>query len=142
MKVLHFAFGDNLPSSDYIPHNFERNFVVYTGTHDNNTTKGWYSRDCSETEKRNLEKYVGQKVNARNVHQHLIRMAFASVAKLVIVPFQDLAGLDAKARMNAPATTEGNWLWRMRPDAIGSELRAWLKELTDLYNRSAARRTL
>ena len=141
MKVLHFAFGKNLPSSDYIPHNFERDFIVYTGTHDNNTTKGWYSRDCSNTEKINLEKYLGRPVNASNIHEHLIRLAYSSVAQLVIVPFQDLAGLGASARMNAPATTYGNWLWQMRSDALGKDLKRWLKELTDMYNRSAVRRT-
>ncbi len=136
MKVLHFAFSDNLPTSDYIPHNYTPNFVVYTGTHDNNTTKGWYRKDVGRTEKRNLQRYFeGIELSERNIHRHLIRLAHASTAKLAIIPFQDVVGLDESSRFNAPATIENNWVWRMNKSQISDRSAKWIREQTTLFGR-------
>ncbi len=136
MKVLHFAFADNLPVSDYIPHNYAPNFVVYTGTHDNNTTKGWYRKEISKVEKRNLQRYFeGIAITENNIHRHLIRLAYASVAKLAIIPFQDVPGLDESSRFNAPATVENNWLWRMNQRQMSTRSSKWLCEQTTLFGR-------
>lgn len=135
MKVLQFAFGGNFPASEYLPHQYEENFVVYTGTHDNNTVRGWYRRDAGASEKKNLDRYLGQRVVSRKIHTLLVRMAYASVARTAIVPMQDILGLDGRSRMNAPATTEHNWLWRMKPGLLTAEVERWLGELTELYGR-------
>jgi 4-alpha-glucanotransferase len=135
MKVLQFAFGDNMASSEYIPHNYSENFVVYTGTHDNNTTRGWYRKDTAIVERRHLQQYLDRKISAAKIHTHLIRLAFSSVAKTAIIPIQDLLGLDEKSRMNSPATTLNNWRWRMPPGALDRSLENWLKEQTVIHNR-------
>ncbi|MEJ7644188.1 MAG: malto-oligosyltrehalose synthase [Chryseolinea sp.] len=134
MKVLQFAFGDNLAASPYIPHNFRENFVVYSGTHDNNTTRGWYRKDIRDVERNQIDEYTGKKLSARNVAEELIRMAYASVAKTAIIPMQDVLNLDEKARMNTPSSPTENWLWRMRemPD---EEVMIKLQRLTRIFNR-------
>lgn len=136
MKVLQFAFGKNMAQSEYIPHNYARNFVVYTGTHDNNTTRGWFRKEAEKKDRKRLELYAGKRVREKNVHEVLGKMAYASVAKTVILPIQDVLGLDERARMNVPASGDGNWLWRLTPDeftkAISDDR---LKKWTVLYNR-------
>lgn len=130
MKVLQFAFGGDFPFSDYLPHQFTEDFVVYTGTHDNNTTRGWYAQDAGATEKANIERYFGSRVNTGRIHTLLVRLALFSVAKYAIIPVQDLLGLNGKARMNAPATVENNWRWRLERGAISADAEAWLRDLT------------
>lgn len=136
MKVLQFAFGDDMPESLNIPHHYEENFFVYTGTHDNNTTVGWFNHDADDTNKKNLREYLGKKVKAGNVHIELGRLAFSSVAKTVILPVQDIIGLDAKARMNSPATIEGNWDWRLLPDELSSSDISRLRRWTIKFGRA------
>jgi malto-oligosyltrehalose synthase/4-alpha-glucanotransferase len=135
MKVLQFAFGENMPESVDIPHNYSRNCIVYTGTHDNNTTIGWYHQESSKADHKRLEQYVGSNVRLKNVHHVLARMAYSSVAKTVIIPMQDLLGLDAEDRMNTPGSGENNWLWRLTDGQLkpetGKLLRSWVK----FYNR-------
>jgi 4-alpha-glucanotransferase len=135
MKVLQFAFGDNMPKSDHIPHNYMENFFAYTGTHDNNTTRGWYSKDSSREQRVQLEKYYGCPVGARNVHKAMLEMVYASVAKTAILPMQDILGLGAEARMNTPASTRDNWLWRLQPHQLKTEHSRMLNELTRFYGR-------
>ncbi|MFN6946141.1 MAG: 4-alpha-glucanotransferase [Cytophagaceae bacterium] len=135
MKVLQFAFGDDLPGSIYIPHNYTANYVAYTGTHDNNTTRGWYRQDAGQTEKKNLEKYSGMAVKENNVHLVLARMAMASVAQTAILPLQDVLGLDEKSRMNMPASVEKNWFWRLLPGQLTKMHEELLREWTKMYNR-------
>jgi 4-alpha-glucanotransferase len=135
MKVLQFAFGNEMSKSPYIPHNFDRNFAVYTGTHDNNTIRGWYRKDASDIEKQNLYHYVNQAVTEKNVHHHAIRMAYASVAGIAIIPLQDVLGLDERSRMNVPASVQNNWQWRVTEEQLKSLDEAWLLELTEKYNR-------
>ncbi|HEY1007280.1 MAG TPA: 4-alpha-glucanotransferase, partial [Sphingobacteriaceae bacterium] len=130
MKVLQFAFGDDLPESLNAPHNYSPNFFVYTGTHDNNTSRGWFSTEADEDTVRNLERYTGIAPTVRNVHRILARTAYASVAGTVILPMQDLLGLDQTARMNTPAAITGNWFWRLKKHQAGpaeeEELRTWV----------------
>ncbi len=134
MKVLQFAFGKKGPNADHVPYCYERNFVVYTGTHDNNTTRGWWMQDADREIRQLWQEYAGQAITQRNVHLVLARTAYASVANLVIIPMQDMLGLDASARMNIPATSNGNWSWRMKqriPPRIERILRSW----TEIYGR-------
>jgi len=105
MKIIHFAFTDL--SSPYLPFNYQRNCVVYTGTHDNDTTIGWF-KSLSNEEQRNVLKYLGC-TSSEGIHWDLIRLIFRSTANIAIVPLQDVLGLDSNARMNIPGKQEGNW---------------------------------
>ncbi|MBD3883652.1 4-alpha-glucanotransferase [Phormidium tenue FACHB-886] len=134
MKVLHFAFGGDA-SNPYLPFNYyHRNCLVYTGTHDNNTTVGWYEQ-LPEHERENLLTYLGC-TTSEGIHWDLIRLAFSSVANLAIIPFQDVLGLGADARMNFPGQIEGNWEWRYRAEANNSEVCDRLKQYTRFFGRS------
>ncbi|MCC8407553.1 malto-oligosyltrehalose synthase [Mucilaginibacter sp. UR6-1] len=136
MKVLQFAFGDNMPQSAYIPHNYTENFVAYTGTHDNNTTAGWYKQDADKQVKKQLAAYSGIKTKQGNVHEVMAKLAFGSVAKMAILPVQDLLGLDEDTRMNTPASTAKNWLWRLKPGQLDEKHIHKLLHWTILYNRA------
>lgn len=135
MKVLHFAFSNNMAESEYIPHNYEYDFIAYTGTHDNNTTRGWFRKDIRKADRRRLRQYAGVTVNDRNVHLVMSRMAYASVAKTAILPMQDILGLNETARMNMPASMKNNWLWRMPQSKLVAEEKM-LREWTAIYNRT------
>jgi len=135
MKVLQFAFGDNLPQSVDIPHNYGKNFLVYTGTHDNNTTLGWYRQETNKSIRKNLESYTNQKVKQNNVHKILARLAYASIAKTVILPLQDVIGLNENYRMNQPSVAGDNWTWRLLPDQLTEKHEKRLKKWVKLYNR-------
>jgi 4-alpha-glucanotransferase len=141
MRVLQFAFGDDPKADDYKPHNYPRNCVVYTGTHDNNTTIGWFrgedatanSNDKREQEKQRALKYLG--TDGHEINWDFIRLALMSVADTAVIPLQDVLGLGSEARMNIPATTGGNWRWRFTTDMLTDEITSRLKELTTLYGR-------
>jgi 4-alpha-glucanotransferase len=135
MKILQFAFGDTMPESDYIPHNYGQNFIAYTGTHDNNTTVGWFSKDLSGKGKKQISSYTGKQVNEKNVHIELSRLAYASVARTAILPLQDVLGLDEKARMNTPASVIDNWGWRFKRNALTKSIERRLQHWVTLYNR-------
>ncbi|QJW90436.1 malto-oligosyltrehalose synthase [Spirosoma taeanense] len=135
MKVLQFAFGDEMPKSINTPHNHTLNSIAYTGTHDNNTSRGWYRQDKEKAQSRQLERYVGLPVTEENVHLILGRLAYASVAQTAILPLQDVLGLDESARLNTPATTERNWTWRLLPDQLSPAIEEQLREWTTVYNR-------
>jgi 4-alpha-glucanotransferase len=134
MKVLQFAFGDDMPSSSHIPHNYEKNYVVYTGTHDNNTTKGWYREN--ESNRKNLEKYLNKKISEKDAHIELAKLAFASVANIAILPLQDVIALNETARMNMPSTPSGNWKWRLLPGQVNEKTQHLLLHLTETYYRT------
>jgi 4-alpha-glucanotransferase len=136
MKVLLFAFGDDLPTNPYIPHNLPRNCVLYTGTHDNNTARGWFEREASPEIRQRVFRYLGREVPAEEIHWELIRVAMMSVANMAIFPMQDVLGLGEEARMNRPATTEGNWQWRLLPDQLTSSLAKRLLQMTEIYGRA------
>ena len=132
MKVLHFAFGSDA-GNPFLPFNMPRNCLVYTGTHDNNTTVGWFN-ELSDWERERIELYLGH-ISPDGIHWDLIRLALSSVADWAIVPLQDCLGLDATARMNFPSTAQGNWGWRYRSDSLSDWLSDRLKQLTELYGR-------
>ena len=113
MRVLQFAFGGD-GDNPHLPPNHEPLGVVYTGTHDNNTARGWWASDATGEEKRGLFRYLGRPVGAEEVPRELTRLALQSVSRLAMVPLQDLQGLPGSARMNRPAVKGGNWAWRAR----------------------------
>jgi 4-alpha-glucanotransferase len=136
MKVLLFAFGENLAANPYAPHNHVKNCVVYTGTHDNNTAKGWFRKELDTQSKKRLSEYVGRNVSEKTVHWELIRLAMMSVADMVIIPMQDILGLGEKKRMNLPASTSGNWRWRVTPRQLSPSIIKNLSRITKIYGRN------
>ena len=135
MKLLLFAFGDDFPQSSHLPHNHTQNSVVYTGTHDNNTVRGWWRSEASPESRKRFFKYIGKEVEEESIHREFIRLAMMSVANICIIPMQDVLGLGEDAKMNRPAKTEGNWQWRLKPDQINPSLLEKLKEITETYGR-------
>ena len=144
MRVLQFAFSKD--GSDLnLPHNYQKNVVAYTGTHDNNTALGWFksageesTRDPQQVERERdfCLRYLN--TSGEEIHWDFIRAVLASVADVAIVPLQDVLGLGAEARMNLPNTTEGNWSWRVKELSLTSELAERLRELTKLYGRTSS----
>jgi malto-oligosyltrehalose synthase/4-alpha-glucanotransferase len=136
MKVLQFAFGEDMATSIHIPHRYtSENCIVYTGTHDNNTTKGWYKNESSKLDRKNLSKYIGVEIDQKNVSFQLIRLAYASTARLAIIPIQDILNLGKSARMNTPSSTTNNWAWRMKPGSFTHHHEARLHELGRIFGR-------
>jgi malto-oligosyltrehalose synthase/4-alpha-glucanotransferase len=135
MVVLQFAFGDDTPGSAYIPHNYIRNSIVYTGTHDNNTTKGWYLNELDDKTKKQAEAYVGCDIDDGRCSEAFIRLAYRSVAKLAIIPVQDILGLDQDARLNKPSTSENNWVWKMKKSDLSNEAFSRLRGMAVLFGR-------
>jgi 4-alpha-glucanotransferase len=133
MCVLQFAFGDDA-RNPYLPHNHERDSVVYTGTHDNDTTLGWWA-DASARERAHASAYLGLREGDREVHWQLIRCAYGSVADIAVVALQDVLGLDGAARMNTPARSQGCWEWRFEPPDLGPGHAQRLRALCTLYGR-------
>lgn len=134
MKVLGFAF-DNPGDNDYLPHNYDKNCVVYTGTHDNDTTLGWFSQ-ASEEQVSFAKRYL-KLDEAEGYHWGMIRGALSSAAFLSVVPMQDFLGLGSDARMNTPATLGGtNWQWRIKNGAASPALAEKIAEITQLYCRA------
>jgi 4-alpha-glucanotransferase len=135
MKVLLFAFSGDT-ANPYLPHNHIPHCLLYTGTHDNNTVRGWFEGEASAEEKKNLFRYLGKELSAEEVPGEFIRLAMMSVANTVILPIQDLLGLGAESRMNIPSTTLGNWKWRLLPGQISTALADRLREMTEIYGRA------
>lgn len=134
MKILQFAF-DSDGANPYLPHNHTRDSVVYTGTHDNNTTRGWYDTLNPDIRQR-IARYYAQPQEP--MPWPLIKSALASPARWSIVPLQDLLELDAKHRMNTPGTTTGNWQWRFEWRQFHDGLAERMRQLNRLYNRASA----
>lgn len=134
MKVLQFAFDDS-EDSEYLPHKYKENCVAYTGTHDNETSEGWYA-GITEKERGFVNDYLGYSEQDKECFSmRLVRAAMASRAKLCVIPFQDYLGLGNEARINHPSTVGANWKWRASKDAFTPELAAVIKRLTGLYDR-------
>jgi 4-alpha-glucanotransferase len=133
MKVLQFGFDEKGPDNPYLPFNFVRNCVCYTGTHDNDTTAGWWAQ-LEPERRRQVVDYLGD--DGEPIHWAMIRLAMSSVADSVIVPMQDLLGLGSEARMNVPGRADGNWAWRHPADALSNEAKARLAQMTTEYGRS------
>ncbi len=135
MKILQFAFGGDAADA-YLPHNYvDSRCVVYTGTHDNDTTLGWFRTASPECRARVL-RYLGRQTEF-DLHWEMTRLAWSSVATFAIAPLQDILGLGSEGRMNVPGEPEGNWRWRYAPGALQPQLSARLTELTQLYGRSS-----
>jgi len=132
MKILQFAF-DSREESDYLPHNYGKNCVVYTGTHDNQTTVGWY-KTLDKKDKAFAKRYLDIK-SGKNVVWTFIRAALSSVADTAVIPMQDYLELDDRARMNTPSTLGHNWRFRMKKEALTEELALKILNLTKLYGR-------
>ena len=136
MAVLQFAFGGgDFSVNDFLPHNLRENQVVYTGTHDNDTTRGWWV-SADESERHNFRLYTSSDPSEQAFTAQLMRMAFESRARLAVVPLQDVMNLGTEARMNLPGTTgDHNWTWRYDPDALLPSLAASLRALTESTGR-------
>jgi 4-alpha-glucanotransferase len=138
MRILQFAFGGDA-GNVHLPHNYVNNCIAYTGTHDNDTTVGWWNA-LKESDDENASRAINHCLKYLNsdgvdIHWDFIRAIWSSVADTAVVPMQDLLGLGNEARMNLPATTSGNWTWRYSEGAITDQLTARLKKLTELYGR-------
>jgi malto-oligosyltrehalose synthase/4-alpha-glucanotransferase len=135
MKVMQFAFGENLPTSVDAPHNYGTNFIAYTGTHDNNTTLGWFRKETGHDDRKRLTAYANGTVTEKNVNEVMANLVSGSVARTAILPMQDVLRLDESARLNTPGAAEGNWAWRMLPDAFSEKQVEWLHNKARFYNR-------
>jgi 4-alpha-glucanotransferase len=137
MRILQFAFGGDAGNA-YLPHNHEPDSVVYTGTHDNDTTLGWWA-GAAEPVRRHVRRYLGRAADdaAGDVHVHLelIRLALASVADTAIVPMQDVLGLGVGHRMNTPGEAQGCWAWRFSWAQVHEGHAGRLREMVSLYGR-------
>lgn len=139
MRVLQFAFDHVTPSS-YLPHNYDENCVVYTGTHDNNTLLGWL-KEISKEDKEYAKEYMGisSVEDDKEIAEAIIRLSMASVAKICIVPIQEFLGLSEEARINKPSTMGDNWKWRMSEGAFTEEIALKIKRMTWLYGRESVK---
>lgn len=135
MKVLLFAFNEDNPAHPYLPHTYKSNCVVYTGTHDNNTVRGWFEKEAGCEDKKRLFRYLGKELLAKELHWEFIRLAMASIADRAIFPLQDILGLGEDARMNKPSTAMGNWRWRLLPGQLTPDVSKRLLEMTEVYGR-------
>lgn len=139
MKILLFAF-DGDPANSYLPYNIEKNSVVYTGTHDNDTAVGWYlNPDVPKSNKQRAKRFANRwDDHAGSFHQDLIHLAMGSPANLAILPLQDVLGFGNDCRLNTPGTVENNWQWRCGQRFINEEVASWLLEVTTLFGRLPA----
>ena len=134
LKILQFAFGAE-PHDSFLPHNYTSNFVVFSGTHDNDTTVGWYTGSASEAERDFFRRYLS--VDGSDIAWDLIRAGWASVACMALAPLQDILSLGTEARMNLPGTASGNWRWRYEDGMLTPGLQQRLCEITEMYGRTA-----
>jgi len=141
---LQFAFGHESADDPFKPYNFIRNCVVYTGTHDNDTTRGWFTSDGSANSTRSPEeignersfvlRYLG--MDGQEIHWDFIRLAMSSVADTAVFPMQDVLGLGSEARMNIPASLENNWVWRFEPEQLTPGHAARLRDFSRTFGRN------
>ena len=135
MKVLQFAFGPGVGENRDAPHHHVENSVVYTGTHDNNTTLGWFQNDAGEETQRIFFEYAGRAMAPEETPWAMLRLAYMSVSRLAMAPMQDLLSLGQEARMNMPSLAKGNWSWRCRKECLNDWLAGLLKTMAHLYGR-------
>ena len=132
MKILQFAF-DSDEENDYLPHSYDHNCVVYTGTHDNDTITGWYSK-ANTQDKEYVRDYLDIFTD-NQIHWRFIKSAWRSVANMAIAPMQDFLGLGSEARINIPGIASGNWQWRMKEEDLTTNLSDEIRRITKLYGR-------
>jgi 4-alpha-glucanotransferase len=130
MKILMFAFSEDNPHHPYLPHTYNEKCVAYTGTHDNNTVRGWFEKEASQKERQRFFRYLGREVPDDEVHWEMIRLAMKSVARWVILPMQDVLGLGEESRMNRPSVPFSNWEWRLLPGQMSDHVLESLREIT------------
>jgi 4-alpha-glucanotransferase len=144
MAILQFAFGNDPQGPSFRPHNYVRNLVAYTGTHDNDTTLGWWSSEGTIDSIRTSEDVLKEHVFARTylgyaddepINWAMIRTVLASIADTAIIPLQDVLGLGTEGRMNLPGTSRGNWRWRFQSGVLSPELAKRLRALNEAYDR-------
>jgi 4-alpha-glucanotransferase len=144
IKILQFAFGTDPSAPDFLPHNYRRRSVVYTGTHDNDTTVGWFRAQADSSSTRSAEQIDAERAavlaylgvdDGTEIHWDMIRMCMLSVADTAIFPLQDVLGLGSESRMNQPGRADGNWEWRVAQGAINASLAERLATLTRCYGR-------
>ena len=144
MAILQFAFGQDPQAGSFKPHNYDRDLVAYTGTHDNDTVLGWWASMAGgstrteeeiEVERAHAKAYLG--TDGSEMNWVLLRAVYASVAELAMVPLQDVLGLSSEARMNTPSTPSGNWRWRFEERALSPALARRVRGLVELYGRAA-----
>lgn len=143
IRLLQFAFGTDPQAPTFLPHAHARRSVVYTGTHDNDTTVGWFHDEGGKDSTRTSDEAANERIKAlaymgtggEEIHWDMIRLALSSVAETVVVPMQDILGLGSEARMNRPGKAEGNWRWRVRQGALTDDVALRLRALTTIYGR-------
>ena len=133
MKLLIFAFDGDILQNPYAPENHVKNCVLYTGTHDCNTMRGWFEEELSDESKVKLENILGKKVCANTIAEEMVILAMSSIADTVILPMQDVLGLGSEARMNCPGIAENNWEWRLLPGQWSTDI--VLADKTKTYGR-------
>lgn len=131
MKILQFAFSNDA-ENPYLPHNYIKNCIVYTGTHDNDTSLGWF-KSLVDGDKQQVREYLGNSKEA--ISWALIRLAWASVARIAIAPMQDFLELDSEHRMNIPGTSENNWKWKLTSGLLNNQLAEKIKKINHIYGR-------
>jgi len=136
MRVLLFAFGEDNPVHPYLPLNYVENCVAYTGTHDNNTARGWFEKEALPEERERLFRYLGKRASAETVHLELVRLVMESAAAAAVIPMQDVLGLGEEARMNRPAIPHGNWEWRLLKAQIARPVADALAGMTENCGRA------
>ncbi len=136
MKILQFGFGENIATNTDAPHTYDRNCVVYTGTHDNNTMTGWFFNEAASDDRRRFLEYIGCDGDDRDIHLKGIRLAMASVANTAVFPMQDLLGLSAEHRMNTPSVSNGNWEWRLLREEMDPSRLGRIAEMTRFFGRA------
>jgi len=135
MRVLQFGFEKNMPYLQHTPLNYSVNSIAYSGTHDNNTVKGWFREEADKATLKRIKQYAGKQLKEKNCHTELIRLAYSSVARITIIPMQDWLGLDESSRMNFPSTTEGNWLWKLTASIQGKKLEKKIRKMVSTFGR-------
>ncbi|GAB2550400.1 4-alpha-glucanotransferase [Spirosoma aerophilum] len=135
MRVMQFGFGEDMPTSSYAVHNHAENFVVYSGTHDNNTTLGWF-KELDKKQRQRMSDYLGIKLTEKNIVDQICRLTMQSVARLAIMPVQDILNLDETNRMNTPGLGGQSWQWRLKPGQLTDEVAAKLLKLTQMTGRA------
>lgn len=137
MRILLFGFEADMAKNIHSHRNHVKNCVVYTGTHDCNTIRGWFEKEANPEQKERLFDYLGRKVSIAELHWELIQLAMSSVANLAIIPMQDILGLGEEARMNRPGTAaKGNWTWRLGRQQTTPSIISKLKKMTEVSNRT------
>lgn len=134
MKLIQFAF-DSREQSNYLPHTYDKNTVVYTGTHDNDTLIGWYDSISKEDKEYALEYMNNKNTPKEEIYLDFIRTTMASVSDTAIIPLQDYLGLGSEARINIPSTLGGNWCWRMLPGEFDDKIINLISDMTRIYER-------